>query len=670
MNSLPRKPLIVIDEANMLMDWTEPIPSPQSGSSQPKLLKLLAFLVAISKEANLVHVILATSDYFLASWLKEKGVATNNFRIHVLGDLTEEEAREFVYGTAVGATIDPLSVAAPGVAAPVVTWPGAGPQVHEPLLDAELGLRGASNTHLWRGAIEHHRALATLTLSPDGSFQLKEDPPGYKFLFTFPKAMDISVPSLDVVGASLSDISSVQLCPPPAFNNQQQPQRRVLAIINPASGRGIAPKVYSKQIKPILQAAGMLLTEATTTATGHATEITKNVLPNEFDLILSLGGDGTMFEVLQGVLQRPDWELMSTTTALLQIPCGSGNALAASTGLWDVATAAHAAVKGHKQLLDIASVVQLQGRQEKQEQESSRHLNSEENGGIEAASIAEHSSVRFFSFLSCTYGMLSCLDIGTEHLRWLGGTRFIVGAIQQIVMQHTFKIKVAYLDADSLGSGTGGGTIAPGGDVDPIEDGTTNTHGWHGVTENVGYGPSLQYFKEFSPIIHARSRFGSTTDPNPNPDLDPSATEIATATATAASASASTPPFSLPLLPSRWHWLPADTIQVFAACNLPQLDMNFNFAPEATLNSGHFNLLYTTGRSGWLKGFSLLTAAEKGQHMHLVQQRKLKAYWIEPLAKSGSTWLVCDGEEVPHRPVYAEVHAGLVTTLKAPNRES
>ncbi|KAH7615646.1 hypothetical protein NADE_007554 [Nannochloris sp. 'desiccata'] len=102
MNSLPRKPLIVIDEANMLMDWTEPIPSPQS-------------------------------DYFLASWLKGKGVATNNFRIHVLGDLTEEEAREFVYGTAVGATIDPLSVAAPGVAAPVVTWPGIINDPSEPI---------------------------------------------------------------------------------------------------------------------------------------------------------------------------------------------------------------------------------------------------------------------------------------------------------------------------------------------------------------------------------------------------------------------------------------------------------------------------------------------------------------------------------------------------------
>ena len=57
-------------------------------------------------------------------------MATNNFRIHVLGDLTEEEAREFVYGTAVGATIDPLSVAPPGVAAPVVTWPGI---INDPL---------------------------------------------------------------------------------------------------------------------------------------------------------------------------------------------------------------------------------------------------------------------------------------------------------------------------------------------------------------------------------------------------------------------------------------------------------------------------------------------------------------------------------------------------------
>ncbi|KAG7667441.1 hypothetical protein KSW81_004140 [Nannochloris sp. 'desiccata'] len=85
---LGEKPVIVIDEANNLMDWTEP------GPSQPK--------------------------------------------IHVLGDVTEEEAREFVYGTAVGATIDPLFVAAPDVAAPVVTWPGIINDPSEPIAVPEI----------------------------------------------------------------------------------------------------------------------------------------------------------------------------------------------------------------------------------------------------------------------------------------------------------------------------------------------------------------------------------------------------------------------------------------------------------------------------------------------------------------------------------------------------
>ena len=47
----------------MLMDWKE------EDSTEPNLKNLLTFLVAISKEANLVHVVLATSDYFLANWL-------------------------------------------------------------------------------------------------------------------------------------------------------------------------------------------------------------------------------------------------------------------------------------------------------------------------------------------------------------------------------------------------------------------------------------------------------------------------------------------------------------------------------------------------------------------------------------------------------------------------
>ena len=49
-----------------LMDWDEP------NSSKPNLKKLLSFLTAITKQDKLAHVVLATSDYFLASWLYDR----------------------------------------------------------------------------------------------------------------------------------------------------------------------------------------------------------------------------------------------------------------------------------------------------------------------------------------------------------------------------------------------------------------------------------------------------------------------------------------------------------------------------------------------------------------------------------------------------------------------
>ncbi|KAH7619809.1 hypothetical protein NADE_008093 [Nannochloris sp. 'desiccata'] len=92
---LPRKPVIVIDEANDLMDWKEPNPL------QPELKQLLAFLIGISKQKRLMHVILATSDYFLANWLTQVGMTEDKFEVEVLGDLTEEEAEKFMYGDGV-----------------------------------------------------------------------------------------------------------------------------------------------------------------------------------------------------------------------------------------------------------------------------------------------------------------------------------------------------------------------------------------------------------------------------------------------------------------------------------------------------------------------------------------------------------------------------------------
>ncbi|KAL4514565.1 hypothetical protein Ndes2526A_g04025 [Nannochloris sp. 'desiccata'] len=93
--ALSVKPVIIIDEANKLMSWKEPDPL------QPELQRLLDFLIGISKQKRLAHVILATSDYFLANWLTQAGMTEDKFEVEVLGDLTEEEAEKFMYGDGV-----------------------------------------------------------------------------------------------------------------------------------------------------------------------------------------------------------------------------------------------------------------------------------------------------------------------------------------------------------------------------------------------------------------------------------------------------------------------------------------------------------------------------------------------------------------------------------------
>jgi hypothetical protein len=58
----PSWPVLVIDEANLLMDWKR---------SHPGYVdSILGYLVAISKQDNACHVILATSQYYaFRAWL-------------------------------------------------------------------------------------------------------------------------------------------------------------------------------------------------------------------------------------------------------------------------------------------------------------------------------------------------------------------------------------------------------------------------------------------------------------------------------------------------------------------------------------------------------------------------------------------------------------------------
>ena len=50
--------------------------------------------------------------------------------------------------------------------------------------------------------------------------------------------------------------------------------------------------------------------------------------------------------------------------------------------------------------------------------------------GLDVASVLQPPGRRMYLLLSMTYGQLSNLDVETEHLRWMGDTRFVIGGIK------------------------------------------------------------------------------------------------------------------------------------------------------------------------------------------------------------------------------------------------
>jgi diacylglycerol kinase (ATP) len=95
--------------------------------------------------------------------------------------------------------------------------------------------------------------------------------------------------------------------------------QKVLFIINPLSGRRKFPDL-EKQIAHACKQTSLEWTIASTERSGHATELAKQAVNNQIDLVFAVGGDGTVNEVAKGLVHS------STTLGIL--PKGSGNGLA------------------------------------------------------------------------------------------------------------------------------------------------------------------------------------------------------------------------------------------------------------------------------------------------------------------------------------------------------
>jgi YegS/Rv2252/BmrU family lipid kinase len=97
------------------------------------------------------------------------------------------------------------------------------------------------------------------------------------------------------------------------------PKRVILYIINPISGIG-KKKNIEELIRDNTDASSFEYKVKFTKGPGHGTELAKEAVASGVDVVVAIGGDGTVNEIGQA--------LVGSTTALGIIPTGSGNGLA------------------------------------------------------------------------------------------------------------------------------------------------------------------------------------------------------------------------------------------------------------------------------------------------------------------------------------------------------
>lgn len=122
--------------------------------------------------------------------------------------------------------------------------------------------------------------------------------------------------------------------------------QRVVVVRNPAAGRGRGERLW-RQVETCLRDTwGIPLAVWETERPGHATELARQAVAEGADLVIAVGGDGTIGEVVAG--------LVGSRTCLGIVPTGTGNDFARHVGLaFEPGEIAEAALGGRRTAVDL-----------------------------------------------------------------------------------------------------------------------------------------------------------------------------------------------------------------------------------------------------------------------------------------------------------------------------
>lgn len=437
---------------------------------------------------------------------------------------------------------------------------------------------------------------------------------------------------------------------PPVIPKELPAQRHYLVIVNPKSGPGRSLEIFLHRVRPILAEADISHLLLVTERQNHARDFIKGLSLKQWSGILIISGDGLLYEVYNGLMERPDWEL-AVKIPIGIIPGGSGNGLAR--------TISHVAGEPYVSDPILASTLGIA------------------KGRVSPLDLmrVETPSGPLYSFLTVGWGIMADIDIESEKLRAIGEIRFTLWAFWRVLNLRTYHGRISYLPAtDKLKSENG---VSP----QPQNGSASSPKPKHSLS-GMGFSEFCSRNEQGRRLRRSVSspEGGQANCPDPLPDdgklgspdqqTSPDVAEGMLADLELVADSmvdrvpgpktpepTLAPPEGFPALtdpvPDTWTVEEGRFIICYSSL-LSHLGTNLYFAPEARLDDGIAWLLLIRGDASRIQVLNYFKAQEAGQHVDLpfVRLIPVRAFRLEAFTDST---IVVDGEVVKTKILQARV---------------
>ena len=231
--------------------------------------------------------------------------------------------------------------------------------------------------------------------------------------------------------------------------------KRFIVFVNPISGQGYATSIWKNEVEPMMTQSGAEVKLVITQYANHARDIMEDFDPSAYDCIMTVGGDGMLFEIINGLSARSkgDGEHILRSVSVAPIPGGTGNGLVKSIlhecgEELSVINSVFMALKGHPESMDLSYV--------------------------------ETSSRSYRSFLLLGWGLISDIDLLSERLRCLGELRLHLAAVYFILKKRLYRGRLSIFTGETSHPQSCHQSLAS---LPPFNETITESKGWEVIDD-------------------------------------------------------------------------------------------------------------------------------------------------------------------------------------------